>query len=263
MSDNQNNEGGADSQGNEQPQQAGSAQYRLIEHIKSNKIDCALWATRLLTICFAIGYMIPIFGSSQSAYNKVLLANAATSALRLHQRLPSFQLSRAFLSQLFVEDSCHYLLYSFIFMYVSPVFLILVPVVSFAILHASSYSLKLLDLIGQNSCWSARFLISLIEFQATNILRVCSLSEIFSMPLAIIMVFIGKAGLMTPFIYYHFIVMRYMSRRNPYTRSMFTELRMSVEHLAYRCPPVLSKVLRFGISLVTRLAPQQQSAATQ
>lgn len=97
---------------------------------------------------FTFGFfscLILSFSSSQSAYNKVLLANAATSALRLHQRLPAFQLSRAFLSQLFVEDSCHYLLYSFIFMYVSPVFLALVPVVSFAILHASSYSLKLLD----------------------------------------------------------------------------------------------------------------------
>lgn len=68
---------------------------------------------------------------------------------------------------------------------------------------------------------------------------------------------------MTPFIYYHFIVMRYMSRRNPYTRSMFTELRMSVEHLAYRSPAVISKVLHFGISFVTRLAPQPQPAAAQ
>lgn len=56
---------------NNQPQQdsrepegdlGGSAQTRLIEHVKANKIDCALWATRILTILFAIGYMIPIFG---------------------------------------------------------------------------------------------------------------------------------------------------------------------------------------------------------
>lgn len=47
-------------------------------------------------------------------YQRALLANALTSALRLHQRLPRFQLSRAFLSQALQEDSCHYLLYSLI-----------------------------------------------------------------------------------------------------------------------------------------------------
>lgn len=47
-------------------------------------------------------------------YQRALLANALTSALRLHQRLPRFQLSRAFLAQALQEDSCHYLLYSLI-----------------------------------------------------------------------------------------------------------------------------------------------------
>lgn len=47
-------------------------------------------------------------------YQRALLANALTSALRLHQRLPRFQLSRAFLTQALQEDSCHYLLYSLI-----------------------------------------------------------------------------------------------------------------------------------------------------
>lgn len=55
-----------------------------------------------------------------SAYYRILLANAATSALRLHQRLPAMQISVQFLTQLFKEDSCHYLLYSVIFLYVSP-----------------------------------------------------------------------------------------------------------------------------------------------
>lgn len=44
---------------------------------------------------------------------------------------------------------------------------------------------------------------------------------------------------------------------------MFTELRMSVEHLAYKCPPFIAQALRFGINFVTRLAPQPQPAAAQ
>lgn len=235
-------------------------QTRLIEHAKQNKIDVALWATRVITIVFAIGYMIPIFGNVQSYYNKVLLANAATSALRLHQRLPTFALNREFLSRLMLEDSCHYLLFTLIFLYVSPVFLILFPVVLFAILHASSYSLKLLDILGQNSWWGARFFISIVEFQTNNILRLVAFSEIFIMPLSVMLVFMGRAGLMTPFIYYHFLVMRYMSRRNPYTRNMFTELRMATDSLANRSPPFIAKILRAGISFVCRLSPAVQPA---
>jgi len=229
----------------------------LVEHVKANKVDVALWGTRMLTIFFTILYLIPIFGNSQKYFTQVLLANAATSALRLHQRLPRFALTRQFLSLLLIEDSCHYLFFSIIFLYVSPVFLILFPVFLFAVLHSSSYSLKLLDILGQNSWWGARFMISLVEFQTTNILRLCAFSEIFIMPLCIILVFMGRAGLMTPFIYYHFLSMRYLSRRNPFTRMMFTELRMAVEVMARNSPQVIGKILYGGIGLVTRLAPQQ------
>lgn len=73
------------------------------------------------------------------------MANAATSAFRLHQRLPPVKFTREFLSLLLMEDSCHYLFFSLIFLYVSPMILILIPVVLFAVLHSASYSLTLLD----------------------------------------------------------------------------------------------------------------------
>lgn len=89
--------------------------------------------------------------SQQSSFNKVLLANAAISALRLHQRVPAFSFSREFLARLFAEDSCHYMMYSLIFFTIRPALLVLIPVALYSLLHASSYSLKLLDV---------RFLIS-------------------------------------------------------------------------------------------------------
>lgn len=150
----------------------------LKQHVIDNKTDVALWASRVLTIIFAIGYMLPIFGfvfcspftcllnwnsstaqinrhifismffsssNAQNAFYKVLLANAATSALRLQQRMPAVQFTREYFSTLLVEDSCHYLFFSVIYLYVSPFILILLPVILFAILHAASYSLTLLD----------------------------------------------------------------------------------------------------------------------
>jgi hypothetical protein len=232
----------------------------LSEHVSRNKIDMGLLATRFLTIIFAIAYVIPIFGNAQSAYYKVLMANAATSALRLHQRLPQVQFTKEFLARLLLEDSCHYLFFSLIFLYVSPVLLIILPVVLFAILHAASYSLTILDIIGQNYGWAARMIISLVELQTRNMLRLAAFTEIFLMPLAIILVFSGRAGLMTPFIYYHFLVLRYSSRRNPHARNVFHELRIAVEHLAGnpKTPSIISKVLRSGVSLVSRLAPAEQ-----
>lgn len=34
----------------------------LKAHVTANKIDSALWASRVLTILFAVGYVLPIFG---------------------------------------------------------------------------------------------------------------------------------------------------------------------------------------------------------
>lgn len=73
-----------------------------------------------------IGILIIAFSLSRpqaasNFYQRALLANALTSALRLHQRLPRFQLSRAFLAQALQEDSCHYLLYSLILVNSHPI----------------------------------------------------------------------------------------------------------------------------------------------
>lgn len=93
------------------------------------------------------------YRNAQNAFYKVLLANAATSALRLHQRMPRLTFTREYFALLLVEDSCHYLFFSTIFLYVNPFILILLPVVLFAILHAASYSLTLLDV-----SWSCKIL---------------------------------------------------------------------------------------------------------
>lgn len=68
---------------------------------------------------------------------------------------------------------------------------------------------------------------------------------------------------MTPIVYYHFLVMRYSSRRNPYTRNAFAELRMATEALANRSPPMVGKFLRTGVNFVSRLAPQNRPVPAQ
>lgn len=143
----------------------GNQQPRGIEavknHMLANKIETALWISRVLSVFFAIGYLLPIFSSSHSAFYKVLISNAATSALRLHQRLPQIQFTKEFLALLLIEDSCHYLFFSLIFLYVQPFILIIVPVLLFAVLHSASYSLKLLD--GTSRPYDTVYLLSLFD----------------------------------------------------------------------------------------------------
>ncbi|CAH2055963.1 unnamed protein product, partial [Iphiclides podalirius] len=234
----------------------------LKAHVIANKVDVALWGIRLLTVLCTIGYVLPLFNNPISAFYKALLANAATSALRLHQRIAprEIALSREFLARFFLEDSAHYLFYSLIFMNVAPNLLILTPIFLFALLHAASYSLTILDTLGQNSMWVARLLISLVEFQSRNILRAAALAEIMLFPLVVIMAFFGHCGLLTPFVYYYSVTWRYASRRNPYTRNTFRELRVLTERLAAspKAPGPLRDALLAAVRLACRMAPPDQ-----
>ena len=227
----------------------------LVHHITTHKIEFGLWLTRMATVFFTLAYYLPLFGNPYQSYYKALMANAATSALRLHQRMPRIQMTREFLAQIMLEDSAHYLFFSIIFLYGQPITVGLLPVVLFALLHAASYSLTLLDALGQNSWWGARMLISLVELQSRNILRMAAFTEIFLMPLVVILIFTGRANIITPFLYFRFLGLRYSSRRNPYSRTMFHELRLAVDEFAPRLPEAVRNMVYKAVNFISNLAP--------
>lgn len=239
----------------------------LVRTMTNDKIGVALWATRLMTVVFGMfGYILPIFGGllggdAVSCYYKTFMASAATSALRLHQRMPRVQLNRDFLVNMMLEDSAHYLLFSLIFIFASsPISLALVPIVLFAVLHASSYTLTLVDAVGAPSSWFViRFLISIVELQSRNILRFIAFTEIFLLPVVALYVFRGMTWLVAPLVYYRFLGLRYASRRNPYTRTVFYMLRVSLEKYAEdgSMPNGVKVLIHKLISVVSNLAPIQ------
>ncbi|KZS16457.1 Relaxin receptor 1 [Daphnia magna] len=203
--------------------------------------------------------------SGYNMYYKALLANSATSALRLHQRLPQVQLSREFIGKVFIEDSAHYLLYSMIFFYSPPVTWVLLPVFLFALLHISSYSLGLIELLGPNALGVGRMAIGIVEVQSVNLLRTIAFSEIFLFPMLLLSFFSGRSSLMTIFVYYRFLTLRYSSRRNPYTRNTFGELRFLVESYAQKpsCPSIIRNLVSKLVALISRLAPPVITAEQQ
>lgn len=123
------------------------------------------------------------------------------------------------------EDAAHYLIFCVLFLYAAPITLVLVPVFLFALLHFASYTLTLLDTLGQNSWWGARMLISLVELQSRNILRLAAFQEVFLLPFTVMMIFAGKTNLVTPFLYYRFLSLRYIQAvfRTPVNKTLSSD----------------------------------------
>merc|ERR1719449_446734 len=104
-------------------------------------------------------------------------------------------------------------------------------------------------------------MISLVELQSRNILRMVAFQEIFLLPFSVLMIFAGKTSLAIPFLYYRFLGLRYTSRRNPYCRTMCHELRLSMEAMAYssKCPGFVRNIIHKGIAFVSNLAPTMEA----
>ncbi|XP_060935298.1 transmembrane protein 33 [Limanda limanda] len=230
-----------------------------VQFLMSNKLETAMWLSRLFTVYCSVMFILPVLGPYAAAnfYQRALLANALTSALRLHQRLPRFQLSRAFLAQALQEDSCHYLLYSLILVNSSPITMSIFPVFLFSLLHATTYTKKVLDSVGPNSLMFVRNLLDKLTANQQNILKFIACNEIFLMPATGFMLFSGQGSLLLPFIYYRFLTLRYTSRRNPYCRTLFTELRILLEHVIMKpaCPAFFRRMCLSSIAFISRLAP--------
>lgn len=237
----------------EQPAQPRGMQA-IAAHLLQHKVNAAMWFTRIITIFYGLQFFFPILSPAPVSYSKLLLSNAATSALRLNQRLTTIQFSRAFFMQVLAEDSCHYLLYSLTFLPCESITLVTVPVMLFAVLHFASFTLTLCDVCGdRNNALAGRFLISLVEYHQRNILRVAALVEVCLLPLTVLNLFLGRVSLVTPFLAYQFVTLRYASRRNPYTRNCCTELRMALESAASR--PQVPQSVRNGVTwLITRIS---------
>lgn len=237
------------------PPRPSTASPSLINLLSERKTDAILLLTRLVTILFTIMYILPIFRSnseSMSFYSKALIASAVTSALRLQQRVPPLQLSREFFFTLIREDSAHYLMYSILFLSGTPMTIVLIPITTYAILHSCSFLSQILT----NYPRMKSYLDRITENHAT-LLRFVALNEIILMPLLILSIFFARANFLLIFMYYRFLALRYTSHRNPYTRTLFFELRQAAEQLCTRpaCPPIVGRMCHGAIAFISRLAP--------
>lgn len=233
----------------------------LNNYIMQDKLSFVLWITRMVTIVFTLLFIFPFTAYDQNTlYQKTLMASAATSALKLHQRMANipFAANREYFGKLMIEDSCHYLLFALIFLNVYPVTIVLMPVTAFALLHVCNYTRSMLDISGGPT--SFRFIRKGINYfiaKDKDLMRFIAVNEILIAPALVILIFTGKCGIFVPFIYYRFICMRYQSRRNPYCKQMFYELRVTLEQLISQpqCPQFVKNIVQRFVGFVIRLSP--------
>lgn len=235
------------------PPQAPPSSPSVINLLLERKTDAVLLLSRLATLFFTIMYILPFARSESNVYyTKALLSALVTSALRLRQRLPTFEFSRVFLFNLFREDSAHYLMYAFLFLSGTPMTIVLIPLATYAVLHAASFLSQILL-----SFPAIQTLMTRITEKQVSLLRFVALNEIILMPLLILSIFVARSNFLLIFMYYRFLTLRYTSQRNPYTRNIFYELRQSAEYLCSRpsCPPFIARLCHSTIQFISRLAP--------
>ncbi|KAG7264307.1 hypothetical protein CRUP_020993 [Coryphaenoides rupestris] len=202
-----------------------------LQFLLSNKLETAMWLSRLFTVYCSVMFILPLLGAHAAAnfYQRALLANALTSALRLHQRLPHFQLSRAFLAQALQEDSCHYLLYSLILRL--PHFQLSRAFLAQALQEDSCHYLlySLILSVGPASLPLIRNFLDKLTANQQNVLKFIACNEIFLMPATVFMLF----------------------------STLFTELRVLLEHVIMKptCPAFFRKMCLSSIAFISRLAP--------
>ncbi|KTG31532.1 hypothetical protein cypCar_00003756 [Cyprinus carpio] len=111
--------------------------------------------------------------------------------------------------------------------------------------------------MGPNSLMFVRNFLNKLTANQQNILKFIACNEIFLMPATVFMLFSGQGSLLQPFIYYRFLTLRYTSRRNPYCRTLFTELRILLEHFVMKpsCPAFFRRMCLNSIAFISRLAP--------
>lgn len=196
------------------------------EHIARHKIDFVLAITRVLTVLCTISYLIGFPGPANNRYKQALLMTAATSLLRLHQRMPPppmDQLGWTYFMDLVREDSFHYLIFPFMFYAGHNLTLALLPCSLYALFNLAVYSITILDKLGNQDQLKVKIAAMIAKYQQ-SLLHTVALSEVTLMAMVIVGVFTRSVWFLTPMFYYRFLLLRYNSTRNAHLKVLVSQI---------------------------------------
>ncbi|XP_057377803.2 transmembrane protein 33-like [Daphnia carinata] len=124
------------------------------------------------------------------------------------------------------------------------------PIFLFALLHVSNYGIEVVEWFSPSALGILKKGLELIELQSINILRIIAITEIFILliiPFSLLS--FSFSGLALPVVivvvYLKFLVCRYTSKQNPFTRIVFGELLEEIEVLCNKsfCPACVRNFL--------------------
>lgn len=199
----------------------------VIEHIKGHRIDFILAVTRALTVLCTLSYLIGFPGPATNRFKQALLMNAATSSLRLHQRMPPpplNQLSRDYFLGLIREDSFHYFIFPFMFFTGQPITLALLPCALYALFNLAVYAISILDKLGNQEALKLEIGNFVAKYQQ-SLLHTIALSEVALMPTLVISVFTRVVSILVPLFYCRFLMLRYQSTRNAHLKLLISQIK--------------------------------------
>ena len=162
--------------------------------------------------------------------------NAATSSLRLHQRMPPPRLNQftmTYIMNLAREDSFHYLIFPLMFFTGQPITLALLPCSLYAIFNLAVYAITILDKLGDHDHVKAKISDIVAKYQQ-SLLHTVAVSEVALMPIVIVGVFTRSVGILIPVLYYRFLMLRYNSTRNAHLKLLVSQIMTIASSMASR-----------------------------
>ncbi len=232
---------------------------KLRDFLKVRRLDLGLLVSRLVTIFFCVFYIFPIFGMTTLFFRRALFANAITSGMRLYQRLPQpYSLTKEFFIHLVIEDSCHYLFYSILFLYFGHITFSLIPILMYSLLHSASFILGMMETIKGPTTRNSGLgsFLSFCTSQTTSVLKMVAMAEVGLMAVILFNCFRGTVSILAIFVYYRFLYLRYASKRNHGVKTVFHEMRLAAdEFVAKGCPTFIARMIKITIAILCKLAP--------
>lgn len=258
---------GSEDKGGSVPSDSAPPRPTLWSYVSQDVMSTALFTLRMGTIISSFIYIIStigLFGQIvYSAYLNAMMTAFLTFAFRLYRRKNDGQISffsREMLVLLGSEDSGHYILYTLFFYNQLPASIYLLPPLLYAIIFTHTYT----EGMKQYLPLTLQSLLSRINQRISagqrDAFRFIAYTEIFIFLVVLWSVIAGHMFFLAPLLYYHFLKNRYSSRRNPYVRNCFAELKFAAQQLSVhpRCPSFISSLLTGIVSFVSRLAPVEQ-----
>ncbi|XP_063686835.1 transmembrane protein 33-like [Bolinopsis microptera] len=251
----------------EQPASGGNDFSVIKNHMMRDGKASIMFLARSFAAINGFTFAIASFFNPVLAYacfQRLMFAFGLASVIRLSQRLGPVQFTKQYMISVVLEDSAHYMLFACNFYAHKTTTVIGVIPTLYCLLQATAFLLAMLQEC-HNPTWDIlKRQLNKVKENQQQLLRVVASAEIFVMPVVIIQLFTGQCGsILTPLVYYQFLMLRYMSRRNPYVRNAFTELKMAINQLLYKpaCPGIIRTVITKVMGLIEKLSPMTYEQA--